>query len=110
MTMTLEDFLEQEWSVFLGGMVDLSDEALERMYVSWSESMTNAYYAMEKQRQKELFLETAEERVDTAEVNISDSQDAIAELGVLAADNSISVEDLMNAIAELGALVATALE
>lgn len=60
----------------------------------------------QKLENQQLFLEDASERMDEAESGVVDSQEAIAELGVLVDSNSISIEDLMNAIAELGAIVA----
>ena len=56
--------------------------------------------------EREAFLVDAPNRMEAAEQGVVDTQEAVAELGVLAADNSVSIEDLMDAIAELGALVA----
>lgn len=55
--------------------------------------------AAAKKAEREAFLEEAPERMDDAEM-------AMGELGVMAADNAVSIDDLMVAVAELGALVA----
>ena len=49
--------------------------------------------------EREAFLSAAPERID-------DTEQAVAELGVLAAGNTVTLEDVMGAIAELGAIVA----
>lgn len=50
---------------------------------------------------REAFMETAPERMDDAEMGV-------AELGVIAADNTATLDDVMLAIAELGARVESA--
>ena len=110
MDITLEEYLAQEWEFFRAGFDIISPEEEQELYNSWISYATSAYESMLDNIRKEIFLKDADIRVNQLETDVVDTQEAIAELGVLADDNSVSVEDLMNAIAELGALVAALAE
>lgn len=110
MDVTLEEYLEREWPFFRAGFEICNQEEEQELYDSWVKSATSAYESMLDSIRKDNFLKDADVRVNQLEFDITDTQEAIAELGVLADDNSVSVEDLMNAIAELGALVAALAE
>ncbi|MEG0791687.1 MAG: hypothetical protein RSG23_08660 [Gordonibacter sp.] len=43
--------------------------------------------------------------VEALRADVSDSQDALAELGVLADENDVTLGDVLDAVAELGAIV-----
>lgn len=56
--------------------------------------------ARAKAAEREAFLSAAPERID-------DTEQAVAELGVIAADSVTTLDDVLDAIAELGAIVAS---
>ena len=58
-----------------------------------------------KRAEQAKFLDSAPSRVNVAESNINDAQDALAELGTLVANNATTLEDVLNAVAELGVIV-----
>lgn len=47
-----------------------------------------------------------ERDITNLQTDNTDSQEAIAELGIIVDENSLTLEDVLNAIAELGAIVA----
>ena len=107
MDMTLEEYLASEWKFFRAGFEIANEQEEYELYDSWAPHAVAAYENILENERKEKFLTDADIRVNQLETDVVDTQEAIAELGVLADDNSVSVEDLMEAIAELGALVAS---
>ena len=55
--------------------------------------------------EREVFLAGAPDRVEATEVGVDASMDALAEIGALVDDNTVTLEDILNAVAELGVLV-----
>jgi hypothetical protein len=110
MLISLSDFLESERQIFLASFDGLEKEQLDDILFEWEPRAVARYRAMEQQEKNSIFLKTAEERVDNTETGVVETQDAIAELGVIAADNAVSMEDVMDALAELGALIASLTE
>lgn len=107
MDMTLEEYLALEWKFFRAGFEIANEQEEYELYDSWAPHAVAAYENILDNERKEKFLADADIRVNQIENNIGETQDALAELGVIAADNAISMEDVMNALAELGTLVAS---
>jgi hypothetical protein len=110
MLITLQEYLDTEREVFLNSFSGLTKEDEEKVLAEWEPRAIQLYDNMVQQEKNEKFLKTADERVASTENGIAETQDAIAELGVIAADNAVSMEDVMDALVELGALVASLAE
>lgn len=55
--------------------------------------------------EREEFLVSAPDRVEATEAGVDASMDALAEIGALVDDNTVTLEDILNAVAELGVLI-----
>lgn len=93
---------------------DIPDVELFTVYVPYTdaelaamvEEKEDAARAMAESEAREKFLASAPARTEAIESSQDEQMDALAELGVLAADNAVTLEDVLDAVAELGALVA----
>lgn len=110
MLITLQEYLDTEREIFLHSFDSLTKEQEEELLAEWEPRAVYGYDLMVQQEKNEKFLKTADERVLSTENGIAETQDAIAELGVIAADNAVSMEDVMDALVELGTLVASLTE
>lgn len=69
------------------------------------EELDEIELAKQEYLKRKEFFKTGPGRLDVAEENIDISYDAIAELGTIAEDHSLTLDDIMDAIAELGQIV-----
>lgn len=84
-----------------GLYIQYTKEELDKIAKAKEEAKEQA----KKRDEQTKFLDSAPSRVNVAENNINDAQDALAELGMLVANNATTLEDVLNAVAELGVIV-----
>ena len=80
MNITLEEYLDQEWKIFLCGFNSMSEEEQEELYADWEPFAISAYNNMKKYEQNQMFLENAADRMNAAETCIAALTSAFGEV------------------------------